>query len=343
MYRNIFPFVLMILTLLIARQIYPYTSFMEPEVPDGYSIEVVATNLGGLTCLEWHDEDRLLVCDRDEGRILLLDAELNRTTLLSGLNKPHDIAITSDHIFVSEAGELVRFDHIGLENITNKTTLVSGIPTGNHQTNAVNVLPNGTLIWHSGSTCNVCEEDDSRNGALLWVNGSTGEHGILASGVRNSFDGVWVPTIGYVFTDNGRDWEGDHPDEELNLLEDDGFYGWPDDSPSTPIPAGSIAPIARWTPHTSMNGLALRPDSSSLPGDSTTVYATVYGSWNTILPQGHEIVQIDLDASTGEVKTATSVFASDVGTPLPIAFHPNGDLYFAVFGSNGKLYKITTD
>jgi len=266
---------------------------------------------------------------------------MNRTVLLSGLNKPHDIGITSDHIFVSEAGELVRFDHIGLENIENKTTLISGIPTGNHQTNAINILPNGTLIWHSGSTCNVCDEDDSRNGALLWVNGSSGDHGILASGVRNSFDGVWVPTIGYVFTDNGRDWEGDHPDEELNLLEEGGFYGWPDDSPSNPIPDGSIAPIARWTPHTSMNGLALRPDSSSLPGENTTVYATVYGSWNTILPQGHEIVQIDLDQSTGEVKSSTSVFATDVGTPLPIDFHPNGDLYFAVFGSNGKLYKIS--
>ncbi|MCH1443357.1 MAG: hypothetical protein L7U53_05755 [Candidatus Poseidoniaceae archaeon] len=343
MYRNIFPFILMILTLLIARQIYPYTSFMEPAVPDGFSIEVVTTNLGGPTCLEWYDEDTLIVCDRDEGRILLLDAEMNRTTLLSGLNKPHDIAITAGHIFVSEAGELVRFDHTGLENITDETTLISGIPTGNHQTNAVNILPNGTLIWHSGSTCNVCVEDDPRNGALLWVNGSTGEHGILASGVRNSFDGVWVPTIGYVFTDNGRDWEGDHPDEELNLLEADGFYGWPDDSPSNPIPEGSIAPIARWTPHTSMNGVAVRPDSSSLPGENTTIYATVYGSWNTILPQGHEIVQIDLDASTGEVKTTTSVFASDVGTPLPIAFHPNGDLYFAVFGSNGKLYKITSE
>ena len=54
------------------------------------------------------------------------------------------------------------------------------------------------------------------------MNGSTGEHGILASGVRNSFDGVWVPNIGYVFTDNGRDWEGDHPDEELNLLSEGG-------------------------------------------------------------------------------------------------------------------------
>ena len=344
MLRHVLPFVLMVLTLFIARQIYPYTSFMEPEVPDGFSIHVVATDLGGPTCLEWYDEDTLLVCDRDDGRILVLDEGMNRSTLISGLNKPHDIAITTEHIFVSEAGDLLRYDHSNLENITNETALISGIPTwGSHQTNAVNVLPNGTLVWHSGSTCNVCDEDDSRNAALLWVNGTTGDHGVLASGVRNSFDGVWVPTIGYVFTDNGRDWDGDHPDEELNLLVENGFYGWPDDSPDNPIPEGSIPPVARWTPHTSMNGLALRPDTSSLPGGDTTVYATVYGSWNTILPQGHEIVQIDLDESNGEVIGSTSIFATDVGTPLPITFHPNGDLYFAVFGSNGKLYKITPD
>lgn len=83
MLRHVFPFVLMVLTLLIARQIYPYTSFMQPEVPDGFSIEVVATNLGGPTCLEWYDEDRLLLCDRDDGRILVLDEEMNRSTLFS--------------------------------------------------------------------------------------------------------------------------------------------------------------------------------------------------------------------------------------------------------------------
>ena len=267
---------------------------------------------------------------------------MSRTVLISGLDRPHDIAITDSDIFVSEAGELSRYAHNGqLEQIGNRTTLVSGVPTGNHQTNAVNILPNGTLVWHSGSTCNICVEDDHRNGALLWVNASTGEHGVLASGVRNSFDGVWVPNIGYVFTDNGRDWEGDHPDEELNLLLEGGDYGWPDDDPSNPVPAGSIAPIASWTPHTSMNGVALRPVHSSLPGGNSTIYATVYGSWNTLLPQGHEIVQIDLDSNNGTVVGITSVFAEDVGTPLPIAFHPNGDLYFAVFGSNGKLYKIS--
>ena len=92
-----------------------------------------------------------------------------------------------------------------------------------------------------------------------------------------------------------------------------------------------------------MNGVALRPPNSLLPGGNTTVYATVYGSWNSIIPQGQEIVRIDLDSSSGEVICTTSVFAEDLGTPVPIALHPNGDLYFAVFGSNGKLYKISAD
>jgi len=342
MLRHIAPLTFILITLLVARQIYPYSSFNSPSVDDGFEIEVVATNLGGPTCLEWFDESTLIVCDRDGGQIYTLDSNMSRTVLISGLDRPHDIAITDSDIFVSEAGELSRYTHNGqLEQIGNRTTLVSGVPTGNHQTNAVNILPNGTLVWHSGSTCNICVEDDHRNGALLWVNASTGEHGVLASGVRNSFDGVWVPNIGYVFTDNGRDWEGDHPDEELNLLLEGSDYGWPDDDPSNPVPAGSIAPIASWTPHTSMNGVTLRPVHSSLPGGNSTIYATVYGSWNTLLPQGHEIVQIDLDSNNGTVVGITSVFAEDVGTPLPIAFHPNGDLYFAVFGSNGKLYKIS--
>ena len=143
------------------------------------------------------------------------------------------------------------------------------------------------MIWHSGSTCNVCQESDERNAALLWVHPVTGEHGVLASGVRNSFDGVWVPGIGYLFSDNGRDWDGDHPDEEVNLLVEGEAYGWPDDDPDKPVRSGTRGPIDQWTPHTSLNGLALRPNNSSVPGllpsEGFPVYASVYGSWYTLL------------------------------------------------------------
>ena len=323
MLRHLPPIASVLVLLLLARQIYPYSSFNTPTVDGGFEIEVIAKNLGGPTCLEWFNSTTLIVCDRDDGEIYVLDENMDRTTLISGLDRPHDVAITEANIYVSEAGKLSRYTHDRqLGKIANRTVLVSGIPIGNggHQTNAVNILPNGTLIWHSGSTCNVCDEDDQRNAALLWVNGSTGDHGVLASGVRNSFDGVWVPGIGYVFTDNGRDWDGDHPDEELNLLVDGGDYGWPNDNPSNPRPKGSIAPIATWKPHSSMNGVALRPPNSPLPGGDATVYATVYGSWNSIIPQGQEIVRIDLDSTNGEVIGTTTVFAEDLGTPLQLHF-----------------------
>ena len=94
-----------------------------------------------------------------------------------------------------------------------------------------------------------------------------------------------------------------------------------------------------------MNGIDARPVHSTLPGlepsEGFTLYATVYGSWNTLLPQGHEIVRIDVNLEAdGTYTSEISRFAWDAGTPLPLVFHPDGTLYYATFGNNGTLYKI---
>jgi glucose/arabinose dehydrogenase len=347
MRRHAFPLAVLLIALLVTRQIYPYISGGEPTVMDGYVVEEVAAGLGGPTCLVWYDETTLLVCDRDEGQVLSLNITTDeRRTVLAGLDRPHGLVLDGHIGFVSEAGVLASYTVGDDGRFTNRSVLVDGVPFKNHQTNAVNLLPNGTLLWHSGSTCNICDEDDPRNAALLWVNASTGDHGVLASGVRNSFDGVWVGGHGYFFTDNGRDWEGDHPPEELNFLKPGAWYGWPDDDPEHPVPEGSEAPIGKWTPHTSMNGIDVRPPSSNLPGlppsEGFTLYATVYGSWNTVLPQGHEILRIDVrvGVESGDYTTEITRFAWDAGTPLPLVFHPNGTLYYATFGNGGSLFSI---
>ncbi len=340
MRRELLPVVILMLLLLIARQALPYVE-SDPKVGTGFEVELIKSGLGGPTCLHWVDESHLLVCDRDSGSILILDENFTITTLLPELDRPHGVLATDNSLFISEAGKLTKYDFSNYI-ANNSTVLVTGIADGNHQTNAINMLANGTLIWHSGSTCNVCTELDERNGALLWVDPISGEHGVLASGVRNSFDGTLIEDMGYVFTDNGRDWEGEHPFEEINLLEENGAYGWPDDDPDHPIPEGTIAPIATWTAHTSVNGIDVRPENSSLPGGEYTAYASVYGSWNTILPQGHEIIRIDFSVdSDGNWEGETTRFATDLGTPLPLRFHPNGDLYYATFGNDGSLYRIT--
>ena len=347
MRRHLLAVALFLVALLLVRQIYPYVSGNEPTVVDGYEIHLVATDLGGPTCLVWANHTHLMVCDRDSGAITELNIESDeRRTLLSGLDRPHGLALGDGQAFVSEAGRLTAHNISQTGLFVDERVLVDGVPVGNHQTNTVDILPNGTLLWHSGSTCNICDEKDGRNAALLWVNASTGEHGVLASGVRNSFDGVWVEDHGYFFTDNGRDWEGDHPPEELNFMIAGENYGWPEDEPETPVPEGTQGPVGTWTPHTSMNGLDVRPVHSPLPGlspaEGFTLYATVYGSWNTLLPQGHEILRIDVYPGDGEATYTTEItrFAWDAGTPLPLVFHPDGTLYYAIFGNGGSLYAI---
>ena len=51
MLRHLPPIAVVLVLLLVARQIYPYSSFNTPKVDDGFEIEVVATDLGGPTCL----------------------------------------------------------------------------------------------------------------------------------------------------------------------------------------------------------------------------------------------------------------------------------------------------
>ena len=331
--REILPIVIALLFLMVARQIYPYAGVMVADLWEGYEQETIATGLGGPTCLVFHN-DVLHVCDRYDCRILTVDGY----ELLDDLEHPHGMVFIDDGVVISEEGKLTRYD----SNFENPVVLVDGIPSKNHQTNAVNLLPNGTLIWHSGSTCNLCNEDDPRNAALLWVNSTTGEHGILATGVRNSFDGVWVDDIGYLFSDNGQDAEGDDfPNEEINLLIECADYGWLVESPGDPNPEGTEAPVATWTPHSSVNGMTTRP--ANLPGDNHTVYATVYGSWATLLPKGHQILKIDFtltdDGWVGDVE----VFASDVGTPLPITGGPDGNLYYATFDRGGSVHVISPE
>ena len=331
--QEIVPVFCILLFLIIAREIYPYAGVMQARVRDGYEQETIATGLGGPTCLVF-DEETLLVCDRDAGRIVTV----NGTVLLSGLDHPHGLVLLDDGVIISEEGKLTRYD----SNYENPVILVDGIPSGNHQTNAVNLLPNGTLIWHSGSTCNHCDEDDPRNAALLWVNAITGEHGILATGVRNSFDGVWLDGIGYLFSDNGQDAEGgDFPNEEINLLIEGAEYGWLTESADDPNPVGTEAPVATWAPHASVNGMTTRP--ANLPGGQYTVYATVYGSWATLLPQGHQILKIDFKQTDDGWIGDAEVFAEDVGTPLPITAGPDGNLYYATFDHGGAVHVISPE
>ena len=299
----------------------------------------------------WLDSSHFLVCEIEKNAVILHKIEsyvlTDERILKDGLNNPHGLHYDGEFLYISERGRLTKNEFLGTGpsnwSIGNSTILVDGIPSGNHQTNSINEGPDGMLIWHSGSTCNVCNEDDDRNAAIIMVDPSNGNHSVIASGVRNSFDGAWVPDIGYVFTDNGRDWEGDdYPFEELNLLEIGSDYGWPNDEPETPIPNGTVGPIGTFDPHSSANSIALRHSNSTLPGDNHSIFVSVFGSWNSVTPTGGEIIRVDIvedQNSTQGWRGENSVFVKDVFGALSISFNPDGELFFSNHIS-GKLHMI---
>ena len=94
--RELLPIVCILIFLIIAREIYPYAGVMEAQIADGFEQETVATGLGGPTCLVF-DEDILLVCDRDGGRIVTVEG----TVLLSGLDHPHGLLLLEDGVIIS--------------------------------------------------------------------------------------------------------------------------------------------------------------------------------------------------------------------------------------------------
>ena len=172
---------LIFVLLLIFQMIAPYLGWANPEVEEGFVIDDVTNGLGGPTCLEWVSNYDLLVCDRDGGTIKLLNFNIDSNSslwtptdssfpLITDLHEPHDILILDDHTLISERGKLTRINQTTLDQTLNdapRWTLIDGVPTGNHQTNNLDIMPNGTVIWHVGSTCNICDEVDERNAALL--------------------------------------------------------------------------------------------------------------------------------------------------------------------------------
>ena len=144
MRRHLFPLVMFLVALLMVRQVYPYATGLEPTVIDGYEVSQAASQLGGPTCLVWANTTHLLVCDRDGGQIMELNIETDqRRTLLDGLDRPHGLLLHEGQAIVSEAGRLSSFSISEAGFFESQNVLVSGIPVGNHQTNTVDVMPNG--------------------------------------------------------------------------------------------------------------------------------------------------------------------------------------------------------
>jgi putative membrane-bound dehydrogenase-like protein len=322
-------------------------------LPQGFSI-IKFADLYRPTAFAFDTQGRLLVTSTDGNVYMLTDTDKDgradeRGIFADGLDLPLGITVhqPSGDVYVSYKGVLMVLTDSDQDGVADsRQILVSDLPsTGRHQNDNLKFGPDGWLYMGQGSTCDACEESDPRSASILRFNIESGESEIYATGMRNPYDLAFHPQTGELFaTDNGRDDLGmEIPHEELNLIIQNGNYGFPNcwDSQDTPECAGTIPAAALFEAHSSANGLDFNSGQPFPQEYRNNAFVGIFGSWlKADLQTG--IKRVILTPQNNGYQSETLWFAKfPAGVmPLPILFGPDGALYAGDY-INEAIYRIS--
>jgi glucose/arabinose dehydrogenase len=287
-------------------------------------------------------------------------------TLLSGLDRPHGLALRDGYLYVAEMTSVGRiaFDAASRKTSGTFERVITGLPGGgNHWTRTIGFGPDGFLYVSVGSSCNVCIEEDPRRAAISRYDPATWRGAVFARGLRNSVGFAWRnvddgkgPAPEMIATDNGRDLLGnDFPPCELNRIVEGGFYGWPfanGDRVEDPDfgrghereIASSLAPIHGFSAHNAPLGIAFLDAASTPEGYRGAALVALHGSWNRTRKDGYKVVSLhwSADGRIAERDFLTGFLVDDdvSGRPVDIAQGPDGAVYISDDYA-GSVFRVT--
>jgi glucose/arabinose dehydrogenase len=343
------------------------------SIPSGFAMQAYAKNVKGARVIAFDPKGRMLVSQTSEGKITLFEdtdkdgISDSSKTLVTGLNKPHGLAFDCRNdkclLYVAEHSKLSSYDYDSeMGTITNpkKLVTIASTATDRHFTRTLQLLPDSNLLLVSvGSSCNVCNEEDSMRGRIMAYDIKTQKFSEYARGLRNSVF-MTLDKNGKVFaTEMGRDSLGDDiPPDEINIIEPGKNYGWPncygknihDDNfdKNTYIRNPCMEPFESPSfidlqAHSAPLGIAFIPDSwQDKPGSLLVAY---HGSWNRSEPTGYKIARLSPDES-GEYTSSQDFISgwltkdgAKLGRPVDIVFGPDDAAYISDDDS-GMIYRL---
>jgi glucose/arabinose dehydrogenase len=292
------------------------------HVPHGYATTTYASGLQHPTAMSFGPDGRLYVSEDGGAIVSVARGSRHPRPFASKLLVPLGLLWRGRTLYVSESGKVEALRRGGARH-----TVVSGLPYGRHQQDAIVAGPDGRLYLGSGSTCDACVEHDRRSAAVLSFLPDGGDLRVVASGLRNPYGLVFARTTLYA-TVNGRDKLGvTEPAEMVVRIRPRARYGWPDCWPSYALRrlvgscTGVARPVAYLEPHSSADGIAF------WRGD------LFVAEWGEYLHRKHGRVVVRIRA--GRVTR----FATGFDHPLALAVDPSGDLLVADWG-RGTIYAI---
>ncbi|MED5262792.1 MAG: PQQ-dependent sugar dehydrogenase [Myxococcota bacterium] len=326
------------------------------EAPHGLGVSLYAEGLPNARILRFTPAGDLLVSTPRSGAVVVLERPASaggrpagRRTLIEGLNRPHGIEIHDGWLYIAETDAVgrIRFD-VATGTVEGEfERVLEGLPGGgNHWSRTLRAGPDGKFYVSIGSSCNVCIEEDPRRSTILRFDPDGDNPEILATGLRNSVGFDWRPEDGQLYaTDNGRDLLGDDfPPEELNLIVEGGFYGWPSANGNrVPDPdfganreseiAASIPPAYSFPAHNAPLGITFIRSPTAPAMLRGAALVALHGSWNRTTKDGYKVVSLHWD-DAGRISQRdflTGYLSDDtvIGRPVDVAEGPDGAIYIS--------------
>jgi glucose/arabinose dehydrogenase len=290
-----------------------------------------------------------------------------RTVFLSGLNAPFGMALVGKTLYVANTDAVVRFPYEPSQTaISAAGVKVVDLPAGpinRHWTKSLIASPDGKKLYVGvGSNSNVAERglDKEEGRAAIWeLDLATGQHRILASGLRNPVGLAWEPERQALWTAvNERDELGsDLVPDYMTAVRDGGFYGWPYSyfgqhvdarvKPQRPdLVSTALVPDFALGPHTASLGLAYAGETSLPAPFRNGMFVGQHGSWNRKPRSGYKVLFVPFRGGVplgGTIDLLTG-FVNDrgeaMGRPVGVVLDKEGALLLADDVGN-TIWRVT--
>ncbi len=313
-------------------------------LPAGFSAYVYARGLGTTTSMAFGPDGRLYVL-RDSGSLAVVPSPgAGPQQLLSGLPMALGLAWRDNDLYLSVRGSVRRY-HLNNGALSGGGAVVNGLPVSRHQNDWILPMPNGDFLLGVGSTCDVCNEADSRSASVLRFHSDWSYAGVVVRGSRNPYGLALRPSTGDAYvTINGQDNLGAQPADHLLRVTDGEDAGWPRCWPAYPDGslhgncAGVAPPVAVFAPHSSADGIVFYDGAEFGSDYAENAFVTEWGA-NVGGPTGRRVMRVLLSGSGASEHGQVSDFATGFSHPLAITEAPDGGLLVGDYGT-GQITEI---
>jgi glucose/arabinose dehydrogenase len=339
------------------------------KVPAGFAVNKFAGDLGKPRIITISSTGNVYTSDREAGIVMLLQdtngdgvAETKKT--VANIEQAHGLAIKDSKLYIAAVRKLYVATILSDGSLGQPTVLMDDLPdAGQHPNRTLAFGPDGKMYLSIGSTCNSCPEPNKMNATMIQADPDGSNRKIFARGLRNTIGFGWHPqTKEFWGMDHGIDWLGDDEQkEELNLLKENGNYGWPyifgegKYNPGDRPPGDTTyqqylqlttLPVITYQAHAAPMQMAFY-NGTMFPSEyQNDAFIAMRGSWNRSKAVGYKVVRIHFengkptrfdDFLTGFlIDNNRSHFGRLVG----VAVHKDGSLLVSD-DTNGVIYRVS--